>query len=175
MDTIALLRSGFQGAHGILEATMNDVTPDQAHWTPPGIANPLGATYAHVVLGEDALLHGMVMGSPPLSATTWAGKTGLSEMPPARGTGDYGKWTRSVQVDLPALRELAKAVYAETDGWLGSLGEEGLEKPLDLSRFGMGEQTVGYFVGGIVLQHVNNHCGEISCLKGIQGAKGYPF
>jgi hypothetical protein len=175
MDTIALLRGAFQGAHGVLEATMNDVTPEHAHWTPPGVANPLGATYAHTVLGEDALLHGMVMGSAPLAATTWAGKTGLSELPPRPGTGDYGAWTRSVQIDLPALREFAKAVYAETDECLASLGQEGLEKPLDLSRFGLGQQTVGVFVSGLLLSHVNNHCGEISCLKGIQGAKGYPF
>lgn len=26
-----------------------------------------------------------------------------------------------------------------------------------------------------IVQHINNHLGEISCLKGMQGAKGYPF
>jgi hypothetical protein len=175
MDTIALLRAGFQGAHGVLESTMNDVTPEQAHWTPPGIANPLGATYAHAVSGEDALLHSLVTGDPPLSATTWAGKMGISEPAPRPGEGDYVAWTRAVRIDLPKLREFAQAVYAQTDDFLASLGEEGLEKPLDLSRFGLGQQTVGIFIGGIMLQHVNNHCGEISCLKGIQGAKGYPF
>jgi hypothetical protein len=175
MDPIAMLRGSFQGAHGVLESTMNDVTPEQAHWAPPGVANPLGATYAHTVLGEDSLLHGVVLGDAPLAATTWAGKTGLSELPPQRGTGDYSAWTRSVRIDLPALREFAKAVYAQTDEYFASLKPDDLDRPLDMSRFGLGQQTVGVFVSGLLLQHANNHCGEISCLKGIQGAKGYPF
>jgi len=175
MGAIALIRGGFQGAHGVLEATMNDVTPEQAQWAPPGVANPLGATYAHVVMGEDGLLNSMVTGATPLLASSWAGKLGLSEMPPAAGLGGTDAWARSVEIDLSAMREYAKAVYAQTDECLASLGEEGLERPLDLSKFGLGQQTVGVFVSGLLLQHVNHHCGEISCLKGIQGAKGYPF
>jgi hypothetical protein len=171
-----MLRAQMKGAHDILEGTMQDVTAEEAHWAPPGIANPLGATYAHLLLGEDMLMHGMVMGGkPPLFATSWAGKTGISEMPPSPAEGTLDKWSRSVQVDLAALREYAKAVYAETDEYLASLDGAALDKPLDLSRFGMGQQTIGFFIGNLLVGHVNNHCGEISCLKGLQGAKGYPF
>ena len=66
----SLLRQQFQAAHQLLEATTADVTPEQAHWMPPGIANPLGATYAHVVLAEDNIVHGMFMQVAPLSALT---------------------------------------------------------------------------------------------------------
>ncbi len=175
MDAISVLRIGFDGAHGILETTMQDVTPEQAHWAPPGVSNPLGANYAHTVLGEDMMIHGLLQGGAPLLATSWAGKIGVSEPPPAPDQGSWDKWARSVKVDLPAIREYAKAVYADTDQYLGSLGAAGLDKPLDLSMFHLGEQTVGFFLSGILLQHVNSHLGEISCLKGLQGARGYPF
>jgi hypothetical protein len=46
---------------------------------------------------------------------------------------------------------------------------------VDLSAFGMGQQTVGYLLNRFLLGHIDNMCGEISCLKGIQGGKGYPI
>src|SRR3990172_9560312 len=121
MDGISLLRQQFQASHGWLEATLQDVTPEQAHWAPPGKANPLGATYAHVVLGEDAMINGMVNGGAPLFATAWAGKTGLSEMPPSPSDGQpWYAWARRVRIDLPALRQYAQAVYAASDQCLTS-------------------------------------------------------
>ena len=174
MDSISVIRQQFQGAHGLVEATMQGVTQQQAHWAPPGTANPLGATYAHVVIGEDSILNRMARGAQPLSETTWAGKLGLSEPPPGQG-GDLAGWSRRVQVELPALQKYAQAVYANTDEWLASLKPEDLQRPVDLSGFGLGQQNLAFLVAGIMLQHANNHCGEISCLKGLQGAKGYPF
>jgi hypothetical protein len=153
---------------------MKDVTPDQAHWAPPGIANPLGATYAHLVLGEDFLINGMLKGSAPLAATSWAGKVGLSEPPPSIGE-PWDKWGRRVQVDLTALHRYAQAVYQASDEYLASLGNDGLNRPLDLSAFQLGQQTVGWLLSNAVLGHVAEHCGEVACLKGLQGAKGYPF
>ncbi len=153
---------------------MQDVTPEQAHWSPPGIANPLGASYVHTITGEDAVLNGKARSAPPLFATSWAGKLGLSEMVPGPGA-PWDAWARSVKVDLPQAREYAQAVYKSTDEYLASLSAKDLEKPVDLSGFGMGQQPLSFLVGGILLQHVNSHLGEISCLKGIQGAKGYPF
>jgi hypothetical protein len=35
--------------------------------------------------------------------------------------------------------------------------------------------SLGSFISFIALVHTSNHVGEISALKGIQGAKGYPF
>ncbi len=174
MDVKTLLREQFKSAHGLLEGTMQDVTEDQAHWTPPGKAIPLGATYAHAILSEDAMLNGMVKGAAPLFATTFADKTGLSEASPPPGQ-PWDAWSRSVKIDLGALRAYAKAVYAATDEYMGSATDDELTRELDLSGFNMGKQTVGWFAGTIMLGHVGEHCGEASCLKGLQGAKGYPF
>ncbi len=171
MDTVSLLREQLKQAHELLEGTMQDVTGEQAQWAPPGEANPLGATYAHLVMGEDVMLNGRVKGAAPLLATTWAGKIGLSEPYPQSGSWD--EWARRVQIDLPALQEYAKAVYAATDECMASLNTDELARELDLSV--LGKQTVAWFLGNIMVSHANNHCGEISCLKGLQGAKGYPF
>ena len=174
MDAVSLFRQQLQDAHWILEETMKDVTAEQAHWTPPGIANPLGASYAHLVLSEDFLINGMLKGSAPLAMGTWAGKVGLSEPPPPP-TEPWDKWGRQVRVDLRALREYAQAVYKASDEYLASLNGDALSRPLDLSAFGVGEQTLSWLLTNAVLGHVAGHCGEVSCLKGLQGAKGYPF
>jgi hypothetical protein len=50
-----------------------------------------------------------------------------------------------------------------------------LARPLDLSTVGLGQQSV-LFVLTALLANVSLHCGEISCLKGLQGLQeGYPM
>jgi hypothetical protein len=95
-SAVGLLRAQYKSAHDILEATLQDVTSEIAHWSPPGISNPLGATYAHVAAAEDAILNGMARGAAPLLATSWAGKVGVNENVPLGGRGENGavafKW-----------------------------------------------------------------------------------
>src|SRR5262245_54139516 len=115
--TVSLLQMQLKMAHEFLEATMQGVTPTQAHWSPPGLANPLGATYAHIALLEDGTINGMLKGSAPLFATSWEGKVGLNALPPMPGPGQNGlpawnEWARQVEVNLPALQQYAQAVYA---------------------------------------------------------------
>jgi hypothetical protein len=173
LDAIAMLRQQYKGAHDLFQATMKDVTEEQVHWAPPGVANPLGATYIHVVGAEDFLLS-RAREAKPLSMTTFEGKTGVSEPPPPPGPG-LDDWARRVKIDMSQLGTYAQAVYQQTDDWLASMSADDLDRPIDMARFGMGEQPLSTLVAGIVLQHINNHLGEISCLKGLQGAKGYPF
>lgn len=174
MEAIDLVRQQYKLAHDLLETTMKDVTEELAHWAPPGVANPLGATYMHVVVGEDALLSTVARQDKPLFMSTFAGKMGVDKPPPGPGQG-LDEWARQVKVDLAQARDYAKAVYASTDAYLASLSSADLDAPIDMARFGMGQQPRSTLVAGIVLQHINNHLGEISCLKGLQGAKGYPF
>src|SRR3954447_10131481 len=112
MDGVLLLREELSDAHDLLEAVMVDVTTESMNWMPPGRANPVGATYAHVVLSEDRVVNGVLRHQRPLYATEWEGKLGLSEpMPMPEDWHNYADWTRRVQVDLPAFRQYAKAVY----------------------------------------------------------------
>ena len=177
MDAISLLREQLTEAHAFLDAVMQGVTPQAAHWVPPGQANPLGATYAHVILFEDRTINGILLHRKPLYATTWSGKTGISDLLPSFGEEghDYAAWTRSMRVDLPALQEYARAVYANTDVYLATLTPDDLDRPLDLSGVGGGQVTLGHALSRRIVAHVDNIAGEISCLKGLQGLQGYPF
>ena len=174
---VALLRRIVSDARSVLDGTMADVTQAQVEYAPPGLANPLGATYAHVVWSEDMVVQGMCRQAQPLFASTWAGRTGLSEPMPSPGPewADYAPWTRRVRVDLDQLRQYARAVAAETDAWLDSLSEDDLDRPMDLSGIGLGQHTLASAIGLLIANHLGTETGEIAVLKGIQGARGYPF
>ncbi|MCC6169288.1 MAG: DinB family protein [Caldilineaceae bacterium] len=168
---VSLLRAQYGMAHSWVEGTMQDVTAEIAHKHPPGRLHPIAAEYIHIAVGEDYYLQALARGATPLVASSFAGKTGASEVPPL---GDWGDWGRTVQVDLDAARAYAQAVYAATDDYLASLNDADLEREVDLSAVGLGTQTVG-FVLNLLLLNTAAHAGEISALKGIQGLRGYPF
>jgi hypothetical protein len=173
MQATTLLRQQFREFHQLLEGTLSGVTLDQVHSVPPGTANPIGATYAHVVLWEDMGVHGLIQGRPLLSAGSWAGRTGLSELPPLDRPGHWEDWGRRVRVDLPALRSYAEAVYEDTDGYFATLPDAELEREIDLTAVGFGRPAAAWVVANM-LQNVALHCGEIAVLKGLQGGPGYP-
>jgi len=169
---VALLRQQFKTGHQFLEGTMEGVTSEMSHWSPPGMAQPLGANYAHILISEDFLINGLLKGAAPLLASTWAGKVGVSELPPQ--APPWNEWAGRVQIDFETLRGYAQAVYEATDNYLASLSDEDLDRSLDLSAVGFGQQALGWFLG-VLIFNVHTHTGEIACLKGLQGAQGYPF
>ena len=110
MDAVSLLRQQFKDCNEWLDATMQGVTPEQAHWKPAGTANPLGATYAHTLMTPDFVANSAIKGGAPLAATTWANKIGISEPPPRYEITEWAQWARLVQVDVGALRAYGQAV-----------------------------------------------------------------
>lgn len=171
MDAIELFREEMQWAHEYLDLVTADVTPEQMRWCPPGIASPLGAILAHAYIVEDAIVNGMIKKGAPLFASTWGGKTGISD--PQVHMSLEG--SRELQVDLPALRKYGQAVLISVDDYLASMTDNDLNRPIDLSGSGLGQKPVSWVLNAMVVSHTNNMIGEISCLKGLQGAKGYPF
>jgi len=160
-----------------LEATIGDTTNEIANRPAPGSANPIGSSYAHTILAEDAIVNGMLQGKPPLWATTWAGRTGTDKPMPMPGMvqGDIGEWYHTVKVDLPACREYAQAVYAQTADFIGNADEATLARGIDMSWAGMGTMPLAVMFSIFVIGHCDNLCGEISAIKGVHGLKGYPF
>lgn len=173
------MRDALQQAHGFLEAVMQDVTAEQAHWLPAGKALPVGAQYAHILIGEDGFVSGVLRGAAPLFASTWTGRLGVSELPPPPAPGQPGmppwdRWARSVRVDFAMLRQYGEAVYVASDEYLASLTDSDLTRVIDLSFAGLGQQTLAWALAAGVVGHTWSHLGEISSLKGLQGARGYP-
>jgi hypothetical protein len=171
MNTIEFLREQLGQARAFLDGTLSGVDEARAHAAMPGVLNPIGATFAHLATGEDGFVNGLVRGGAPLLATTWAGRTGLSEPPPE---GDWHDWASRVRVDLPAVRAYAAAVAAETDAYIATLTPTDLDRTVDLSAFGFGQRTVGWVLGAGVLGHMLSHWGEICAMNGVHGGRGFP-
>ena len=171
MYAIETLRESIQWGHYLLEMVMADATDEQARWIPPGQANPIGALYAHAFLSMDGVVNGMLKGSTPRFATEWSGQ--LGDLPPQMSlTLD---WARGIQPNLPALRQYGQIVVGDADAYLDRLEETELDRAVDLSAVGLGIRRVSWILNALVAAHLNNMAGEISALKGVQGAKGYPF
>jgi hypothetical protein len=172
MTPQSLLRQQLAGYHDILEQTIADCTQETLDRNLPNatITN-VGSIYAHILFSEDGIVHGMLQKRPlAYQAQHWASRLNVSM--PASPMFDPA-WGRAVRMHLPSFREYAKAVYAATDAYVAGLGPADLERKVDTGF--VGEQTVGFVVGNILVWHVAEHNGEIAALKGAQGLKGLPF
>ena len=109
----------------------------------------------------------------------WIEKLGLSHPHPMMDESwekNFAEWAKTVKMDLPKFKEYAKAVYKQSDEYLGTLTDKDLsEKKVDLSGWGLGEWSLGKFVMRLLMGHMDNLTGEVSAAKGLQGLKGYPF
>jgi DinB superfamily len=171
MNAVAAIREGVQWGSYLLEMVMADVTHEQARWAPPGIANPIGALYAHAYLSADGVVKAWLQGEAPFYATTWADKLGI-EKPDMQL--DY-EWARALSPDLAALRLYGQAIVAEVYRYLAKLSDDDLDRGVDLSGVGLGTRTVSWVLNALIAAHLNDMAGEISALKGVQGARGWPF
>jgi hypothetical protein len=170
VNAVDVLRAAFGGAHHWYEGTVADVTAEQANHLPPGIAHPIGSQMAHILHSEDTLV-GMLNGQPTLwESQGWGEKLGL----PMLGT-QTTEGSRAFRCDPSQLSDYGRAVFARTDDYLASLSPEDLDRPLDLSSWGIGTIPVGQFLTTMLLGNTYAHTGEISALKGTMGLKGYPF
>lgn len=176
-DNIAvnLLLEQLKDAHTWLEGTMEGVTDEVAAYMPPGKANPIAGTYAHVIMSEDFFVHGLLKQTKPLMETDFLNNTGASELQPTEWQVAYPKWLKEVKVDVAQMRLYAKAVYKASEDYVASLTDKDLTREIDMSAWGMGKRTVSSIIGGMIVGHARDIMGEISVLKGIQGLKGYPF
>ena len=153
---------------------MADVTDEIANRPAPGRANPIGASYMHVVLGEDRNLNGRIRQVPLLATSSFAGRPGVDKLPPPPGT-DLGEWYHTVTVELAPARQYARAVFEASEEFVGSLTEQDLARTIDMSFTGLGILPLALWVDVFLTAHCNNLAGEISALKGVFGLKGYPF
>jgi hypothetical protein len=158
MNTVELTQYSLDFAFEILDQVTADLTQEQADWVPPGIAGTIGAIYSHIITYVDYFVQNYCIEEKPFPES-------IESRPEALKMQD-------VQVDLSELHELTGNVKNKTQGWLSSLTPADLARKIDTT---IGELTVGQMVDVYLVWHINVHCGEISALKGCQGAKGYPW
>ncbi|MBI3360684.1 MAG: DinB family protein [Chloroflexi bacterium] len=169
MDTVTLIRDNAKHAHGYFDGAMADVTQEMADWIPPGVAHKIGAEYAHLAVAEDTLMNAVVRGGAPMFSSSWAGKTGISEPQMYNEL----EWSKRVKVEMAATRQYCAAVFAATEEYVGTLKDTDLARVIDISQLGMGQQNVAWILSNLTVGHVHDVTGEISCLKGLQGVRGY--
>ncbi len=172
MDAIKLLHEQFNFMHSVLDQMIDGLTPEQLQYNPDGLTMPIAANLSHMLSGEDIMLHTFVIGGTALCHGEWAGRTGSSELQ-EWGT-DMATWGDKVVVDLEQTKQYAQAVYAQTAAYLDSINAADLDRTVDLSGFGMGDQPVGV-VFALMIANTQWHTGEIAAVKGMQGLQGYPF
>jgi hypothetical protein len=177
MTIVALLKKQIEDSRWNFEHTVADITPEQLHTDPGGKALPLGSTYAHLLFTEDVLLQGLFQGKPPLYAAQWKDKTGASAPMPSfldpNWSEENTKWSKSVKIDLPQIQKYQKAVFKATDAYMDTLTTKELKREVQVG--GLGKRTILQLITNFIVGHMENVTGEISVLKGLQGAKGYPF
>src|SRR5574341_390788 len=135
MDAIDLLRRQIVESYDWLDLTVSDITQEQANWRPPGKANSIGSTYAHLIIAADAGFNSQLHGGMPVMATKFRGKVGLSEMPHA--AGGWHDWN-ALTVDWEQLKEYGHAVRQCIEQRLASLSPEELELSVDMRAHGLG-------------------------------------
>lgn len=173
MNAVELLQHSLGNAFGMLGQVVADLTQEQADWAPPGIANPIGATYWHAVSGADEIVHQWIRGEEPLYLKDGGQEKVLTVPAPEPGQGgDYLAYMRAIRVDLAALHTYTGAVVEAVQCWLASLKPEDLDRELETP---IGKLSVGKMLETFVAWHINAHCGEIAALKGCLGATGYGF
>lgn len=171
VDTIAIVRSNLTDAHWLIERVVDGINDDQLHWPPPGTANTIAATYAHVIASEDMFVQETLQKQKPLCDGDWSGRTGISLPAPRRGS-EWFAWSRRVRVDLASARSYAAAVYAATEDYVSHLDPEQLARLPDVPL--PGQQTLNWLINNFVVQHAALHSGEIAVLRGLQGMQGLP-
>lgn len=171
MDVIAFLRMDAETAHWVFNSTTADVSEAILHQQPRGAEATVASAMAHLVFTEDSIVQGMFQHKAPLASTTYAGKTGISEL----SMSNAPAWVKSVRLEPAPFREYATAVAAATDQYIASLKETDLDRELDLSEWGIGKVTLGWGLAVLVIGHIHDITGEISAIKGSHGLKGYPF
>jgi hypothetical protein len=158
MNTVELLQFSLGFAFDLLSQVTADLTQEQANWAPPGVASSIGAVYSHTLTYVDYFVQNYCIEGKPLPES-------IDSRPAALRMQD-------VQVDPSALHKFAGNVKSKTQDWLSSLTPADLARKRDTT---IGELSVGQMLEIYIVWHINVHCGEISALKGCQGAKGYPF
>ncbi|HEU5439089.1 MAG TPA: DinB family protein [Ktedonobacterales bacterium] len=171
MNAIALLRGQLKSANSFLVQTLGDVTSEQARWTPPGTAHPIVAIFAHGIYAEDYAINELLRGERALYASSFEGRTGIGDPSPYISP----EWARGLAFDREQALAYAAAVAEATDAYVATLSDDDLDREIDLTAVGWGKSPRHFILSAIVLAHLNNMSGEVSCLKGLQGLKGYPI
>ncbi len=171
MDALELLRKQVKETYAWLEMTVEDISEEQANWRPPGTANSIGAVYAHTIIAADSGLSTQIRGVMPVMAVDYRGQVGLSENPPFGR--NWGEWARRLRVDWPVLRRYGRDVRKRVEQYADSATDTEMNMRIDMTFASLSIWTGLDLYNLHGINHIRIHGGEIACLNGLQGGRGW--
>ncbi len=167
MEAITLLKTQASGLRRDWASIVSDLTQEQAHWRPPGVANPIIGVLIHAIGFVDNTINKTAQGKPAIWETgNWAEKIpGL-----APGRQDLEK-ARAAKTDIAVVKQYVDQVLAEADRYLGTITNEDLDR--QVPGFGGNMVPLANQLSSALVTHLAEHMGEMSGLKGSAGGKGY--
>jgi hypothetical protein len=164
-----VLKASFDLAHMVFNAVVGDMDQKSASHRLPGEMVPSAAAMiAHSLYGEDMML-GQVSSTPLLiESGSFGARTGMLKTDPAMTP----EWLQQDFL-IDGLRDYAGAVFARTSAFLEGASSADLDRKV-ASPLGT-EVNASDYLGSFAVVHIALHTGEVSTLKGAQGAKGLPF
>ncbi len=170
MNSAQTIAAIIKSSHDWYNGTVADVTQEQADFLPGGVAHPIGELMTHIANSEDSIVNSMILGKPSVwDRGGWSKKLGVENM-----MLHTTQQARNFKVNIKTLAEYSKAVQSAVDAYAEKLTDHDLERLVDAGG-PLGKMPVSALLTGIMVGNTFAHTGEISALKGLKGAKGYPF
>ena len=154
--------------HYLVDAATKDLTDDELNYTPPGTTNPVGLTWLHLLDSEDQFIAQLETRKTIWEQAGWDQRLGFERLP---RIGDDWHDLRANLMRVDDLLAYQEAIRQSTDAYLQNLTADQFTQPVKfLSRE---VEIVDVLV--LLISHSLFHAGEISNLRGVQGAQGLPF
>ncbi len=173
MDIIDFFRVEQTRLHRWTRIAIEDLTPEELHFSLGGNTNTIAFLVWHSVRTEDNILRFILQGLPTIWAEgNWHERLGLP--PRVQGTGMATEEARAFHIADPALfMQYAEQVWSEYEAYLAGIIDGGKalsERVVTVKP--LGEMPALQAIGQICITHLNIHYGEIALLRGAIGKKG---
>ena len=173
MDTREYLKHFVALLHEQWEQALGDLSEEQLYFRPGDRANHIAFTAWHWVRTED----NVVQFALQRRQTVWVANQldeqwGLPRV--AQGTGMPPQEAHALRLpSVAAFLEYARQVWSSTDRYLDDADVEELSRIVKVNPFG--EIAAAQALGQTVVEHGNQHLGEIWLIRELQELKGSPL
>ncbi|MGI8549306.1 MAG: DinB family protein [Dehalococcoidia bacterium] len=166
MSVIPYMKQSINFLQESFRTAGNGLTPEQLHFSPDGESHSIAWVQWHAARIEDLFIQQIFQSKPAEWDTGgWAQRTGLPEK--GFGTGQPTEEAKAIRITgLDAFAQYAATVAGQTNAFLDSLDEKGLEREVKL---GERTETVGESINLHFITHLNGHRGEVNLLRGTMG------
>lgn len=166
MGVVDVFRQQSQFAQQTLRNLVQDVDDELANWKPGGRVSTIGELLLHTLTGADRAVH-RLLGQPPLLVSAGFGeRLGIGE-----GGAPLPEDETLRPVKMETVKEYMEAVFAAANRFLEQATDADLERTVEVAPGRSAPAFARYSV--LCVMHLNEHAGEISCIKGLRGLRGY--